>query len=178
MRVIKRELEKERVDSGLLDDGVITEEVVWSCTNCSACMAECPAMIKHIDHIIDFRRSLAACNRIDEKKIAVLRNLDQNANPYGLPSYKRGELLEEIRVPLLSEKSSDVDLVYWMGCAAMYDTQARSSTLGLLNILKIADTNFACLGSDERCCGDPAKRIGEEGRFQIIATENIELLKA
>ena len=155
--------------------GVVSEEQVWGCTNCGACVEECPAMLNHIDYLIDFRRFLLSINLCDEQKTNILSRLDQNFNPYGIPSYKRSDWLHELEIPTL-EENPDAEVLYWVGCAGSYDTRVRSVVTSLIGIMRRTGIDFAILGYEEKCCGEVAKRMGEEGRFQLIANENVQLL--
>lgn len=160
---------------GFFDSGLISEEEVWSCTNCGACVEECPAMIHHVDYIIDMRRYLVSENRLDSQKASVFANLDQNYNPFGLPSYSRNGWLEEMGVPVLSDHPT-AEYLYWIGDAGSYDPRAQNIVKSMVEILRQAKVDFAILTYDEKTCGEIAKRMGEEGRYQLIAMENIELL--
>ncbi|WP_172899748.1 (Fe-S)-binding protein, partial [Effusibacillus lacus] len=157
---------------GFFSSGLITENEVWSCTNCGACVEECPAMINHVDYIIDLRRYLVAENRLEQQKTAVFSNLDQNYNAFGLPSYKRNDWLEELGVPLL-EQHRNAEYLYYIGDAGAYDPRAQQVVKSFVKILQAAEVDFAIMSHQERNEGEIAKRMGEEGRFQLIAMENI-----
>ncbi len=159
----------------LFTQGVVTKEVTWSCTNCSACMEECPAGIQHVEFVLDLRRHLLAEGDMDEKQAALLEAVERNGNPYGLPSYSRNEWLIEKGVPTLDE-NPDADIVYWIGCAGAYDSRAQQTILAVIRLLQAAHVSFAIL-AEEKCCGEAVKRLGEEGRFQLLAMENISMLE-
>ncbi len=170
-------VQEEARQANFFDAGLITENEVWSCTNCGACVEECPAMIHHVDVIVDLRRYLVAENRVDGQKQTVFSNLDQNDNPFGLPSYKRNDWLEEMGVPLLESKP-DAEYLYWVGDPGSYDPRAQQVAKSVVEILKTANVDFAIMTHEEKSCGEIAKRMGEEGRFQLIAMENIATLDA
>lgn len=157
--------------------GVLSENEVWSCTNCGACVEECPASIHHVDLIIDLRRHLVAQNKLDNQKIALFNNLDQNFNPLGLPSYKRNDWLAEMNVPLL-ENHPTAEYLYWIGDLGSYDPRVQNVVKSVIGILQAAGVDFAVLTHEEKNCGEVLKRMGEEGRFQLLAMENIETLTA
>ncbi len=164
--------EKEKT----LINGVISDVSVWSCTNCYACVEECPAHINHVDLIDDFRRYLISEGKIDEQKITILSNLDRNGNPYGIPSYQRAEWVKALNAPVVDE-NPEFEYLYWIGCAGSIDSRAQNITKSMINILNKAGVSYAILGEHEKCSGEIAKRLGEEGRFQQIALENIEIFE-
>ena len=156
--------------------GTINEETLWSCTTCGACMDQCPVFIEHVPKIMDLRRHLV----LDESRMpkgaeSALRNIENVANPYGLPHGARAEWARQLQVPLITEKP-DAEYVYWLGCAASFDDRAKTVATALVKILKTAGVDFAILGSEEKCTGDPARRIGNEYLFQERAKENIAIL--
>jgi Fe-S oxidoreductase len=159
-----------------LINGTISENTIWSCTNCYGCVEECPAHIHHVDLITDFRRFLIGDGKIDEQKITILSNLDRNGNPYGVPSYQRAEWLNSLEAPKVMD-NPDFEYLYWIGCAGSIDSRAQNITRSMIQILNKAGINYAILGEYEKCSGEIAKRLGEEGRFQQIALENIEIFE-
>jgi Fe-S oxidoreductase/nitrate reductase gamma subunit len=158
------------------------EAAVWSCTNCYACEQACPARIRHVDYVLDFRRALVDENRLDEQKVAVLQALDRNSNPYRLPSHERAAWLAEL--PYAEEVTFGVaepleppEYLYWIGCGAAYDERSSMVVRATMDLLRAAGVSFVTLGPAEPCCGEPAKRLGEEGRFQMLAMTAIEMIK-
>jgi Fe-S oxidoreductase len=158
------------------------EAAVWSCTNCYACEQACPARIRHVDFVLDFRRALVDENRLDEQKVAVLQALDRNSNPYRLPSHERAAWLTEL--PYAEEITFGVaelpeppEYLYWIGCGAAYDERSSMVVRATMDLLRAAGVSFVTLGRAEPCCGEPAKRLGEEGRFQMLAMTAIEMIK-
>ncbi len=107
------------------------EDAVWSCTNCYACEQACPARIRHVDYVLDFRRALVDQNRLDEQKQSMLQALDRNQNPYKLPSHERASWLADLPyadevVFGLAETGETPDYLYWIGCAAAYDERTSA----------------------------------------------------
>lgn len=158
------------------------EEAVWSCTNCYACEQACPARIRHVDFVLDFRRALVDENRLDEQKGAVLQALDRNSNPYRLPSHERAAWLSELPYAEeitfgVAEPSEPPEYLYWIGCGAAYDERSSQVVRATMDLLRAAGVSFTTLGPAEPCCGEPAKRLGEEGRFQMLAMTAIEMIK-
>ncbi|MDT8421881.1 MAG: heterodisulfide reductase-related iron-sulfur binding cluster [Desulfuromonadales bacterium] len=157
-----------------LFEEVVSKEEMWGCTNCYACTEVCPSFIRHVDRFIDFRRFIVNDSLDDETKIGVFENIERNGNPYGLPSYSRVEWLEDKGIPTVAEKD-DFEYLYFIGCSSCYDQRCRNVTDSVIAILEAASIDYVILGEEERCCGEPAKRMGEEGLFQMTALQNIEL---
>ena len=157
--------------------GVIREQEVWSCTSCNACVEACPVFINPLEYILDFRRTLVAEGKIDKMKQTFLENIGRSNNPFGLPQSDRLNWLEEKGVPTITE-NPDAEYLYWVGCQGSYDPRARKITESVVKILKAAHVNFAILGNDEVCTGEPVRRLGEEARFQELVMRNLETFKA
>jgi Fe-S oxidoreductase/nitrate reductase gamma subunit len=158
------------------------EEAAWACTNCYACEQACPARIRHVDFVLDFRRALVDQNRLDEQKLGMLQALDRNQNPYRLPSHERATWLLDLPyadeiIFGVAEPPEPPEYLYWIGCAAAYDERTSGAVRATMDLLRAAGVSFITLGPAEPCCGEPAKRLGEEGRFQMIAATAIEMIK-
>ncbi|MCZ7662991.1 MAG: heterodisulfide reductase-related iron-sulfur binding cluster [Thermoleophilia bacterium] len=165
---------------GPVREAAYFEAASWSCTNCYACEEACPARIRHVDYVLDFRRALVDQNRLDEQKLSVLEALDRNLNPYKLPSHERASWLAQVPYAgeiLVGETEEPAEWLYWMGCSAGYDSRVADVALATMRLLRAARVSFATLGPAEPCCGEPAKRLGEEGRFQLMAAVNMELIR-
>ncbi len=151
----------------------VGEDELWSCTSCGACVHSCPVAVKHLDIIYDLRRNLVANGRIDKDKTTLLQNLSQNQNPYGFNSGSRADWAGDQCIPTFSSKPS-AEYLYWVGCICSFDQRAQTVAKSLAKILSQAGVSFAILGTEELCTGDPARRLGEEGRYQELAYQNIE----
>ncbi|MBB4699654.1 Fe-S oxidoreductase [Sphaerisporangium siamense] len=168
------------------EEGVIHPDVLWSCTNCGACVEQCPVDIDHIDHILDMRRYQVMIESSFPSEAGVmLKNLENKGNPWGLPEGKRAEWIEElasrevdpIEVQMVDEKMpGDVEYLFWVGCAGALEDRARKTTKAVAELLHIAGVRFAVLGPMEACTGDPARRLGMEFVFDMLARQNIETL--
>lgn len=167
----------EEQKTNYFESGLLTDDEIWSCTNCGACMEECPAQVQHVDYILDLRRHLVAENKLDNQKTALFNNLDQNFNPLGLPSYKRNEWLAAMGVPLIEENPT-AEYLYWVGDLGSYDPRIQNVVKSFVEILKTAKVDFAIFTQEEKNDGEITKRMGEEGRAQLIAMENVELLNS
>jgi dimethylglycine catabolism B len=155
----------------------VGEDELWSCTSCGACVSSCPVSVKHLDLIYDLRRELVVRGKLDKEKSAMLENLAQSQNPYGIKNSTRGDWANGAGIEVLSS-SSGAEYLYWVGCVASFDQRAQRVAKALGKILKQAGVSFAILGPEELCVGDPARRLGEEGRYQELAHQNIERLNA
>ncbi|WP_054842089.1 (Fe-S)-binding protein [Vulcanisaeta distributa] len=179
-RVLVRKLAILKDSSGLESEAfkVINEDELWACTTCGACTYSCPVGVRHIDIIMDLRRKLVELGKLDQKKSNLLLNLSQYNNSMGMPNYGRHDWLKELGVKTVQE-NPDFEYLLWVGCMGSFDNRAREIITSLIDILKSAGLldKVAILGDEETCCGDPARRLGEEGRFQELALNNIELFK-
>lgn len=156
---------------------VITEDVLWACTTCRACQEQCPALIEHIDKIVDMRRSLVLEQaRIPETAETILRCIETRGHTCRGTTFSRTQWTTGLGIKHLSE-DSQVDLLYWVGCAAALEDRNIKVAVAMAKILQTAGINFGILGSEETCCGEPARRMGNEYLFQLQAQKNIEILK-
>ena len=167
---------KEGAAQNVFETGGVTDEELWACTSCNACVYECPVYINQLDFIMDFRRSIVAVNRLDDYKNRLLLNEATYSDPYGLPSSDRDAAAEEIGGRRYV-KGEPFEYVYWLGCAASFDARVRRIAKSMVRIMEEAGVNYVLLGSLEKCTGDPVRRLGEEGRFQELALQNIAMLK-
>ncbi len=154
---------------------LVSEDELWSCTSCGACVSSCPVSVKHLDIIYDLRRDLVAKGKLDREKSAMLGNLAQNQNPYGFKNAIRGDWARDLGIDTLATNPR-AEYLYWVGCVSSFDQRAQRIAKALAKILKKAGVSFAILGGEEMCVGDPARRLGEEGRYQELAYQNIERL--
>ncbi len=171
------EAEGEQDELPELAGNVISEDIIWSCTTCYACQEHCPQLNEHINKIIDLRRNLV----LDQSEFPAeaqlaFTNLERNFNPWGIGWSNRGDWAEELDVPTLDE-NKDAEYLLYVGCAGSFDDRIKRVTASLVKILKAAGVNFAILGSEEKCCGDSARRLGNEYLFQSLVEENIESFK-
>jgi Fe-S oxidoreductase len=160
--------------------GVIDPDVLWSCTNCGACVEQCPVDIEHIDHIVDMRRYQVMIESSFPSEAGVmLKNLENKGNPWGMSEMKRADWIQELdfEVPVVDDKMpEDTEYLFWVGCAGALEDRAKKTTKAVAELLHIAGVKFAVLGPMEACSGDPARRLGMEFIFQMLAQQNIETL--
>jgi Fe-S oxidoreductase len=167
----------DSTESRQMVGGVIRDETLWACTTCGACVQECPVMIEHIDTIVDMRRHLVMNEaRMPETVEQTLRSMEQRSHPWRGTPYTRISWMEGLEIPVLSEKGS-AEYVFWVGCTGALMDRNIKVTQAMAAILKAAGVDFAVLGEEEVCTGDPARRLGNEYLFQILAQRNIETLQ-
>ena len=160
--------------------GVIDPDVIWSCTNCGACVEECPVDIEHIDHIDGMRRyQVLIESAFPVEAAGMLKNLENKGDPWGMGQARRAEWIGELdfEVPVAEGKlDPDVEYLFWVGCAGALEDRAKRTTKAIATLLHTAGVKFAVLGPAETCTGDPARRIGNEFVYQMLAAQNVETL--
>ncbi|WP_326780929.1 (Fe-S)-binding protein [Streptomyces longwoodensis] len=175
--------EAERPLIGTAEEGgVIDPDVLWSCTTCGACVEQCPVDIEHVDHILDMRRyQVMIESAFPSEAGTMLKNLEKKGNPWGLAKKQRLEWLKEVDfdIPVVGrdiEDLTDVEYLYWVGCAGALEDRAKKTTKAFAELLHIAGVKFAIMGGDEKCTGDSARRLGNEPLFQELGMENVMAL--
>ena len=159
----------------LLDD-FITEQELWACTTCMACVQECPVMIEHVDTIVDLRRGLVLNeSRFPDELKTTFSNLERNFTPWGFGHATRADWAEGMDIPRLADVGR-ADILFWVGCAGSYDARYRKVTQAFARLMQKAGVNFAILGAEEKCNGDAARRMGNEYLAQSLITENVATL--
>jgi Fe-S oxidoreductase/nitrate reductase gamma subunit len=157
----------------------ITADELWSCTSCMACMEQCPVFVEQIPKVVDLRRYLVMMESSFPAEVAgVFRNMEVNSNPWGIGLASRGDWAKSLNVPILSEaEDKDIDILYYVGCSGSFDDRNKKVAVAFVQVLQAAGVRFAILGAEEKCCGDSARRMGNEYLFQQLAQENIEAMK-
>ena len=178
---VGKELDPKRVVLELRDGGVhlstdlISEDSLWACTNCHACVQECPALIRHVDLIDGIRRHRVAEGRLSGSGAGMLRKLGSRENPWGLPASQRLDWAKGLTV----EKATPDDgreVLFWVGCSGAFEPRAQKTVQAIAQLLEKAGVKFTVLGPKERCTGDAARRMGDEFLFQQLAEANISTL--
>ena len=158
-------------------EGKYTGDEIWTCTTCGACMYVCPVKNEHLPKIIGLRQSQTLMeSKFPEELNQFYKNMETNSNPWGFGSATRADWAEDLNIKTLSQ-DADVDVLFWIGCAGAFDERSKKVTLSMIKILREAGINFGILGLEENCCGDQARRLGNEYMFQMLAQQNIETLK-
>jgi Fe-S oxidoreductase len=163
---------------GAADGGVIDPDVLWSCTTCGACVEQCPVDIEHVDHIVDMRRyQVLIESNFPTEAGAMLRNLESKGNPWGAPPATREDWTRGLpfEVPRASD-GGDFEYLFWVGCAGAFEDRAKKTTRAVATLLHEAGVSFAILGNGETCTGDPARRLGNEFVYQMLAQQNVASL--
>ncbi len=155
-------------------EGSVSEEVVWECTTCGACMEVCPVKIEHVRHIIDMRRNLVQLQaKFPDELRNLFENIEQRSNPWGIAPSERVKWASDIAAKSFS--ATETEFLLYVGCAGAFDARNRRTTLAVVDILKAAGVSWGILGKDELCCGDSLRRLGNEYIFDRIAQKNVEL---
>jgi Fe-S oxidoreductase len=155
----------------------VTDDTVWDCVTCGACVRECPVGIEHIDHIVDLRRNLVMVEtRVPAAGASMLRDLERTNNPWGSGANERLDWTEGLDIRVLEPGDEPPEVLFWVGCAPAFDERARAGAVSTAKLLKTAGVDFAILGPRECCTGDPARRMGDEYTFQALAKQNVETL--
>jgi Fe-S oxidoreductase len=158
--------------------GVIKPEVLWACTTCRACEERCPVSISYVDKIVQMRRHLVVMKgEFPQELNKPFEGMEVNGNPWNLSRQDRTTWAEGLNVPLASQKP-DAEVLYWVGCAASYDQRAKKIARATAQLLQRAGVDFAILGDEETCTGDPARRAGNEYLFSMLAEANVATLNA
>jgi len=159
-----------------LINSVIAEDILWACTTCRSCIDHCPVFVEHVDKILDMRRyQVLMESKFPEELTAAFRGLEKNSNPWGLGYDARADWAGEMDVPIMSETGEkEIDYLFFVGCIRSYDDRNKKVAVAMTRILNHLGIKFAILGTEEGCCGDPARRVGNEYLYQILAQTNIE----
>ncbi len=163
----------------LLDD-YITEEELWACTSCRACVQECPVTIDQLDIINELRRYLVLTeSRFPEEIQPAFESMERNGSPWAFNPADRAQWAEGLDIPTMAEafaRGHRPQVLYWVGCMGSFDDRAKKTAVAFARILKACDIDFAILGQEESCNGDPARRLGNEYLYQMLAKNAIETL--
>ena len=157
--------------------GHVSEDELWSCTTCGACMEACPLYIEHIPAIVDMRRYQTMTEGVFPQELQnTYKNLENNASPWAFNPQDRAEWANGLGVTSMAE-NSDVEYLFWVGCAGSYDERYKKVSKSIVNILQKADISFSILGTEEKCNGDTARRLGNEYLADMQIQENVETFK-
>jgi Fe-S oxidoreductase len=170
---------KEGAETALIGE-VITFDEIWSCTTCGACEEECPVFIEYLDKIIDMRRHLIETAQNPKTFNPVLTHLEKTGNPFGKPPKKRADWIKEIAdVPVKVLKEGDeTEVLFFVDSYASYDPRMQTVAQAVVRGLSLAGVDFGILGAREKDSGHQVRRLGEEGLFQVLLEENLEVLQS
>jgi Fe-S oxidoreductase len=167
---------RDAMVSGAEVAATVSEEALWQCTTCNACVEACPVLIRHVDMIVDARRNLVAEGRFSGTGAVMLRQVGSQKNAWGAPASSREDWMKDLEVPLCRD-GVEFEFLFWVGCAGATDPGAVKTTKAFAQLLQKAGVSFACLGKEEACTGDPARRTGDEFLFQERAMENASVFQ-
>ncbi|MFC1879771.1 heterodisulfide reductase-related iron-sulfur binding cluster, partial [Chloroflexota bacterium] len=154
---------------------IVTDENIWSCTTCGACISKCPVFVNPVDEVIDLRRHQTLMTGKVPKSVAdTMRNMERQGNPWGMPPEDRLAWAEGLGVRELAP-GDETDVLLYLGCAFAYDDRNKKVAQSFVRLLQKAGVDFGILGLDEACCGETARRMGHEYLFQVFAEQNIEI---
>ena len=165
-------------------DTAIPYDAVWDCVTCGACVEACPVLIEHVDKIVGLRRNLVLEeSRFPTELTGAFRAMENQGNPWGQPASARTDWTRGLPfdVPIVASVAAagglaKLEVLYWVGCAAAFDTRNQKVARAVATCLHAAGVEFAILGQEESCTGDPARRMGNDYVFQILAAGNVETL--
>ncbi|MBI5494660.1 MAG: (Fe-S)-binding protein [Deltaproteobacteria bacterium] len=168
---------KVAADGMYLSHGSIHVDEAWACTTCGACMQVCPVLIETVPStLMEIRRTQVMMESDFPQELAgAFKNLEGQGNPWGVPQSEREKWAEGLEVPTMRDKQ-EVDILFWVGCAGATDDRAMKTQKALVALMKAAGLNFAVMGCEEKCTGDPARRMGNEYVFMNLCKENQEAL--
>lgn len=156
--------------------GVVSEEALWACTTCGSCMEQCPALLEHVPKLVKMRTYETSMESdFPQEAQGLFRNLENNGNPWGLGWQTRAKWAEGLDIPTIAQNPG-AEYLFWPGCSGAMDARSRKVSAAFASLLKQAGVDFAILGNEEKCCGDSARRLGNEYVYYLLAAENIATL--
>jgi Fe-S oxidoreductase/nitrate reductase gamma subunit len=178
MKIVNQigEMAFEGSESGLAE--TFGKDAIWACTTCRACEDICPASIEHVNKIVEVRRSLVLMEGEfpGEEVMTAMEHTEVNGNPLGLGYASRGDWAAELDIAIMTE-NSDVDVLYFVGCYASFDKRNIKVAKSFISLCQTAGVKVGILGKEEKCCGEPMRKMGNEYLYQSLAVENIEIIQ-
>ena len=157
--------------------GWVGEEALWDCLTCGACVQECPVGVEHVNSIVDMRRHLVMeRTEMPETGMGALISMEQRGHPWRGAAYDRTDWADGLDVKMLADHP-DAEVLFWVGCTGAMERRSQGVARAMASVLKRAGVDFAILGPEETCTGDPARRMGNEYLYQTLARKNIETLQ-
>jgi Fe-S oxidoreductase/nitrate reductase gamma subunit len=156
--------------------GSVSEESIWACTTCGACMEVCPVFIEHVPKLVGMRRDLVEMKaRFPQELLALFENMEQRSNPWGIAPSDRAKWASEINAEPF--EAGKTEYLFYVGCAGAFDARQRHVTLSVARIMEAGGVSWGILGKDEKCCGDSLRRLGNEFVFDRMVKENIKMFQ-
>jgi Fe-S oxidoreductase/nitrate reductase gamma subunit len=157
-------------------EGSVSEESIWGCTTCGACMEACPVFIEQMPKIVQMRRHLVETEaKFPEELLNLFENMEGRSNPWGIAPSERSKWCSQLEVKPFDSQTTEYLL--YVGCAGSFDSRNKHVSVSLAQLLDKAGVSWGILGRDEKCCGDSLRRLGNEYVFDKIARENVELFR-
>ncbi|MDS0256261.1 4Fe-4S dicluster domain-containing protein [Thermoplasmatales archaeon AK] len=173
-RAVVQNIKKNIYNNGsLLSEVVLSNNAALSCTTCQACVEECPVLIDPHSFVLEFRKTMILENQATKQQVQYFNNLANTQNPFGNSPEDRDKLLD-----LAPKYSKGKKILYWVGCMGAFDPRDNRTVRTILDLLNRAGVDYGILGSEERCNGETARRMGEEGRYQELVMQNVETLNS
>jgi len=156
----------------------IGREAIWACTTCRACQDICPASIEHVEKIIEMRRNLVLMEGEfpGDEVMAAMEQTEVNGNPLGMGYASRGDWAVDLGIKTLAE-DCEVDVLYFVGCYASFDKRNIAVAKSFVKLCQAAGVKIGILGKEEKCCGEPMRKMGNEYLYQTLAMETVEIIK-
>ena len=170
--------EGEEISRPIIPEAVQDEDI-WSCVNCRSCEEQCPMFVEHVPKIVDLRRNQVMMESMfPQEAQTAFRGMENNGNPWNIGWKSRADWAEELEITQMGEleEGQTVEYLYWPGCAGAFDNRTKKVATAVVKLLKKAGVSFAILGLEEKCCGDSARRLGNEYLYQTLAQENVETM--
>jgi len=157
---------------------IVSDAEIWGCTTCGACEDQCPVLIEHVDKIIDLRRHLVLMKgRFPEEIEPLFRNLETYHNPWGYGGDEVRQWIAETKASLWGRTRDAMDVLYWPGCAGFFDQRYKNVSRAVIRLLQSADVRFGVMKDGVHCCGDFARRLGNEYVYQLLVRKNVDVLQ-
>ena len=164
------------LETNVIGDKYISEEAIWGCTTCYACVEACPVGNNQVNAIVEMRRHLVlAESKFPAELQGAFTNMENNSNPWGVGAHTRADWAADLGVKTMAE-DANVDILYWVGCAGAFDERSKSTARSFVKIMQKANVNFGILGTEENCSGDSARRGGNEYLYQTLAQSNVDTM--
>jgi Fe-S oxidoreductase len=180
----KPKASEEEVEGKKFVGDYIPEAMLWQCTTCQACMQECPVMIEHVPEIIDLRRNLVMMESSFPPELqSAFSSMENNFSPWAFSPSERGDWANGMGIETLAEfdakqteTAKETPVLFWVGCAGSFDQRAKKITQAFAELMQLSGIDFRILGNEEKCTGDPARRMGNEYLAQMLIRENVDTL--
>lgn len=157
-------------------EGSVSEESIWGCTTCGACMEACPVFIEQMPKIIQLRRHLVESEaQFPEELLNLFENMEGRSNPWGIAPSERTKWCSQLEVKPFDKHTTEY--LFYVGCAGSFDSRNKHVSVAMAQLLDKAGISWGILGKDEKCCGDSVRRLGNEYVFDKMAKENVAIFK-